>query len=155
MARVAVFFMSAALLAGQGRRLHDRALVFDGHVHAVDRVFYHGGDIGQRKSDGQFDLARAKEGEAVNESGSIWEPVGCDRPSRPRYVLIVCYNYPGIWADGVIRTYQFAKRLPCFGWQPIILTSQPWAENREDDIETADGALNCLRISVPKTVRGL
>src|SRR5437870_2231919 len=62
MARVAVFFMSAALLAGQGRRLHDRALVFDGHVHAVDRVFYHGGDIGQRKSDGQFDLARAKEG---------------------------------------------------------------------------------------------
>jgi membrane dipeptidase len=37
-------------------------LVFDGHVHAVDRVFYHGGDIGQRKTDGQFDLPRAKEG---------------------------------------------------------------------------------------------
>ena len=87
----------------------------------------------------------------MNESGSISEPVGCDRPSRPRYVLIVCYNYPGIWADGVIRTYQFAKRLPCFGWQPIILTSQPWAENREDDIETADGALNCLRITVPRS----
>ena len=57
--RIAVFLISAALLAGQGRRLHDRALVFDGHVHAVDRVFYHGGDIGQRKPDGQFDLARA------------------------------------------------------------------------------------------------
>jgi membrane dipeptidase len=42
--------------------LHRRALVFDGHVHAIDRVFYHGGDIGQRKDDGQFDLPRAKEG---------------------------------------------------------------------------------------------
>jgi membrane dipeptidase len=31
-------------------------------VHAVDRVFYHGGDIGTRKPDGQFDLLRAKEG---------------------------------------------------------------------------------------------
>ena len=31
-------------------------------MHAVDRVFYHGGDIGERKADGQFDLPRAKEG---------------------------------------------------------------------------------------------
>ena len=38
------------------------SLVFDGHVHAIDREFYHGGDIGQRKPDGQFDLPRAKEG---------------------------------------------------------------------------------------------
>src|SRR5260370_27254808 len=42
--------------------LHNRSLVFDGHIHAVDRVFYHGGDIGERKNDGQFDLPRAKEG---------------------------------------------------------------------------------------------
>ena len=46
----------------RARALHAKALVFDGHVHAVDREFYHGGDIGQRKSDGQFDLPRAKEG---------------------------------------------------------------------------------------------
>jgi membrane dipeptidase len=46
----------------RARDLHARSLVFDGHVHAVDRVFYHGGDIGERKSDGQFDLSRAKEG---------------------------------------------------------------------------------------------
>src|SRR5437588_1967765 len=62
MARAAVWVASASLLAGQGRGLHDRALVFDGHVHAVDRVFYHGGDIGARKPDGQFDLPRAREG---------------------------------------------------------------------------------------------
>jgi membrane dipeptidase len=42
--------------------LHRSALVFDGHIHAVDREFYHGGDIGERKSDGQFDLSRAREG---------------------------------------------------------------------------------------------
>jgi membrane dipeptidase len=49
-------------VAERARSLHARSLVFDGHVHAVDRVFYHGGDIGERKADGQFDLPRAKEG---------------------------------------------------------------------------------------------
>jgi len=46
------------LLFAQG----SRPFVFDGHVHAVDRVCYNGGDIGVRKTDGQFDLPRAKEG---------------------------------------------------------------------------------------------
>jgi len=49
-------------LSQRARSLHGSALVFDGHIHAVDREFYHGGDIGQRKPDGQFDLPRAKEG---------------------------------------------------------------------------------------------
>src|SRR5665811_1856821 len=44
------------------RQVHARSLVFDGHIHAVDREFYHGGDIGERKPDGQFDLPRAREG---------------------------------------------------------------------------------------------
>src|SRR6185295_11978320 len=51
-----------AAVSQRARSLHAGSLVFDGHIHAVDRVFYHGGDIGQRKPDGQFDLARAKEG---------------------------------------------------------------------------------------------
>jgi membrane dipeptidase len=51
-----------AQVSAQARALHAGSLVFDGHVHAVDREFYHGGDIGERKSDGQFDLPRAKEG---------------------------------------------------------------------------------------------
>lgn len=54
--------MSGADVSQQARALHDRALVFDAHIHAVDRIFYHGGDIGQRKQDGQFDLPRAKDG---------------------------------------------------------------------------------------------
>lgn len=35
---------------------------FDAHVHVIDRQFYHGGDMGDRASDGQFDLPRTQEG---------------------------------------------------------------------------------------------
>ena len=62
----------ASLLAGtiaaqpqiseRARKLHRDAFVFDGHVHVIDRQLYHGGDIGDRVADGQFDLSRAKEG---------------------------------------------------------------------------------------------
>src|SRR5206468_3074075 len=51
-----------AQLSDRARKLHNDALVFDAHVHVVDRQFYHGGDMGQRVNDGQFDLVRAKEG---------------------------------------------------------------------------------------------
>jgi membrane dipeptidase len=60
-----ILLVTATLLAqpsDRARALHQRSLVFDGHVHAVDRIFYHGGDIGERKPDGQFDLPRAREG---------------------------------------------------------------------------------------------
>ena len=46
----------AALLGGSS------PFTFDAHVHVIDRQFYHGGDIGNRMNDGQFDLPRAKEG---------------------------------------------------------------------------------------------
>ena len=46
----------------RGRTIHESALVFDAHVHAADRYFYHGGDMGRRAADGQFDLPRAREG---------------------------------------------------------------------------------------------
>jgi len=49
-------------ISERARKLHRDAFVFDGHVHVVDRQLYHGGDIGDRVADGQFDLPRAKEG---------------------------------------------------------------------------------------------
>ena len=55
-------FTSAAPVSDRAQSLHQRLLVFDGHIHAMDRVFYNGGDIGTRKNDGQFDLPRAREG---------------------------------------------------------------------------------------------
>jgi membrane dipeptidase len=54
--------LSLAQISDRAKTLHDDALIFDAHVHVVDRQFYHGGDMGQRVEDGQFDLVRAKEG---------------------------------------------------------------------------------------------
>src|SRR5689334_21847816 len=55
-------FSSAPQVSDRAAQIHRDALVFDAHVHVVDRQFYHGGDMGQRLDDGQFDLVRAKEG---------------------------------------------------------------------------------------------
>lgn len=52
----------AATVSDRARDLHRSALVFDAHVHVIDRQFYHGGDIAQRMPDGQFDLPRARDG---------------------------------------------------------------------------------------------
>lgn len=49
-------FFLAALLSSPG------VFTFDAHVHVVNRQFYHGGNIGDRMPDGQFDLPRARKG---------------------------------------------------------------------------------------------
>src|SRR5262245_63249754 len=48
--------------AAEARKLHLDALVFDAHVHMINRQFHLGGDIGDRHTDGQVDLPRLKEG---------------------------------------------------------------------------------------------
>jgi Glycosyl transferase 4-like domain len=68
--------------------------------------------------------------------------------SLARHVLIICYDYPSLAAAGVIRTYQFAKGLRDFGWQPVILTAQPSSIDHEDNIEASDGSLYCPKITV-------
>jgi membrane dipeptidase len=50
------------LISSRGLEIHRRAFVFDAHVHALDREFYNGGSMGDRKTDGQWDLPRAREG---------------------------------------------------------------------------------------------
>ncbi len=66
MHRIVLYLMFVPVLCAQvserARRVHESALVFDAHVHVIDRQFYHGGDMGKRVDDGQFDLARAREG---------------------------------------------------------------------------------------------
>src|SRR3981189_1085989 len=52
----------APQISARAWAVHKRALVFDGHVHALDREFYHGGSMGARRPDGQWDLRRAREG---------------------------------------------------------------------------------------------
>lgn len=68
MRRICTSFLLAGTIAAQpqiserAQKLHLDALVFDGHVHVIDRQLYHGGDIGDRLPGGQFDLPRAKQG---------------------------------------------------------------------------------------------
>jgi membrane dipeptidase len=54
------FFVSA--VGAQTGDLHRDALVFDAHVHMINRQFYLGGDISERYRNGQVDLPRAREG---------------------------------------------------------------------------------------------
>jgi glycosyltransferase involved in cell wall biosynthesis len=37
-------------------------------------------------------------------------------------VLIIAYHFPPLGGGGVYRTLKFAKYLPLFGWEPVILT---------------------------------
>src|SRR5687768_15718251 len=72
------------------------------------------------------------------------------RSGRRRRVLIICYDFPELSNAEVIRTYQFAKMLPKFGWRPLILTAQPCGIRRwevSDDIEFSDGELPCPKIT--------
>ncbi|MBI1896914.1 MAG: membrane dipeptidase [Acidobacteria bacterium] len=66
MMRVAALLLAATAALGQvsprARDLHRDALVFDAHVHVVNRQLYQGGSLGTRYTDGQFDLPRAREG---------------------------------------------------------------------------------------------
>ncbi len=52
----------APQISARARAIHQRALVFDGHVHALDTEFYNGGSMGTRRTSGQWDLPRAREG---------------------------------------------------------------------------------------------
>ena len=58
-------YLLALALPLAAQTLHERAFVFDAHVHMVNRQFYQGGSIGERLKDGQVDLVRAKEGGIV------------------------------------------------------------------------------------------
>ena len=54
--------LPAPRISARARAIHARAFVFDAHVHALDREFYHGGSMGDRSNEGQWDLPRAREG---------------------------------------------------------------------------------------------
>jgi len=54
--------LPAPQISARARSVHQRAFVFDAHVHALDREFYYGGSMGDQKPNGHWDLVRAREG---------------------------------------------------------------------------------------------
>ena len=63
-----------AQVSERARALQRDTLVFDAHVHMIDRQFYLGGDITDRNPDGQVDLPRAREGGMKAMFFSIFVP---------------------------------------------------------------------------------
>ena len=63
---VPLFFSTVICLQAQvserAQRLHDEALVFDAHIHIINRQLYEGSSIGDRFPDGHVDLPRLEEG---------------------------------------------------------------------------------------------
>lgn len=53
---------AGADVSDRAARLHRDALVFDAHVHMINRQLYRGGTIGDRLPDGQVDLDRLRRG---------------------------------------------------------------------------------------------
>ena len=45
---------------------------------------------------------------------------------------MICYYFPPIVTSGVTRSFEFAKLLPQFGWEPLVLTvkhsKDPWVQ---------------------------
>src|SRR5688572_28773271 len=74
-ARIAVVaLLSFAPVFSQRDSLHRDAFVMDGHIHVMTRQLLQGVDIGQRYSDGHFDLVRAKAGELDAMFFSVYTP---------------------------------------------------------------------------------
>lgn len=60
-------------------------------------------------------------------------------------VLMIAYHFPPLrGSSGIQRTLRFAKYLPEFGWEPIVLTADPRAYEQTSDDQLRD---------VPSTVR--
>src|SRR6185436_12541597 len=54
-------------------------------------------------------------------------------------VLMVAFHFPPLaGSSGIQRTLRFARHLPQFGWQPMILTAHPRAYERTSDDQTGD-----------------
>ncbi len=54
--------LPAAPVGPRALALHRSALVFDAHVHMIERAYYGGADIGVQSEQGQVDLPRLREG---------------------------------------------------------------------------------------------
>ncbi len=71
-------------------------------------------------------------------------------------VLVISYYFPPMGLSGVQRTLKFVKYLPEFGWNPIILTTQPssyYAFDDELEQEVQSLGLKIYRTSTARSIR--
>ena len=54
---------------------------------------------------------------------------------------MVAYHFPpAAGSSGIQRTLQFARHLPQFGWEPVVLTASPRAYERTSQDQVKDVA---------------
>ena len=52
-----------------------------------------------------------------------------------RRVLMIAHHFPPAGGSGANRALAFARYLPEYGWEPIVITPEvAWASNRDDDL---------------------
>ena len=56
-----------------------------------------------------------------------------------RKILIISYTWPPMEGVGLIRALKFAKYLPAYGWQPIVLTVKSGMKSGNSDPATLPG----------------
>lgn len=65
-------------------------------------------------------------------------------------VLMIAYHFPPLaGSSGIQRTLRFAKYLPDFGWQPLVLTTTTNAYARTSDDQLKDVPQNCIVVRAP------
>jgi glycosyltransferase involved in cell wall biosynthesis len=53
-----------------------------------------------------------------------------------RRVLMIAHHFPPAGGSGSNRALAFARYLPEYGWQPLVITpAEAWASNRDDDLK--------------------
>ena len=50
-----------------------------------------------------------------------------------RKVLMIAHQFPPVGGSGVQRSAKFAKYLPCFGWEPVVITRDTTKMTLRDD----------------------
>jgi glycosyltransferase involved in cell wall biosynthesis len=66
-----------------------------------------------------------------------------------RRVLFLAYLFPPIANSGTQRPLKFAKYLPQFGWEPLVVTAQRVSEHRQDQRLLEDVPLDMRVVRVP------
>jgi len=65
--------------------------------------------------------------------------------SNVKRLLMIAFHFPPLaGSSGIQRTLRFARHLPRFGWQPLILTAHPRAYERLSDDLVKDVSDDCV-----------
>jgi len=70
---------------------------------------------------------------------SVAAPIGRSERVDVKRILMIAYHFPPLaGSSGIQRTLRFARHLPQFGWEPVILGAHPRAFERVSKDQMAD-----------------